>query len=126
MSTYQVADGHDQAGSLADVTSQPKSDGVFFTREITGLTGIAYDAGTAWFEWQYSSIMAADLATLLTELGVPVGTKSNEVTVNTRQDPVNNTFANYNAVVKHPDLDGKPKYGRYRNVVVRFTDATEL
>lgn len=125
MTSYQVADEHDNAGALANVSMQPKSDGVFYAAEVTGLTGIAHDEGTAWFEWRYSSIEKANLATVLSELGVPVGTKSNQVTVKTRKDPLNDTFQNYNATVLHPDLDGKTGW-RLRNVVIKFTDAVEI
>jgi hypothetical protein len=126
MSSYQVIDGYDNAGTLAAVSTQPKSQGVFYADEVTGLDGSAHDEGTAFFEWVYTFIPRADLAAVLTELGVPVGTKSNQVTAKTMKNMPNETWQDYNAVVLHPNLDGKHKKGFYRNVVIKFTDAEEI
>ena len=116
---YQIVDGHDNEGTLADVTLQPASPIVEAGRVRVAGDTLSYADGFETAYWAYEDLLPnSDYETLLTEFGVSAA-ESNEVTVRTYSRGTR-TFANYNAVIRKP-LKAKYKEGFWRNVVFELT-----
>lgn len=113
--TYQIADGHNNAAGLANVTTQPACEGIRYPRETIAANGDVFEDGAPFVEWRYGPELHEDTyAALLTQFGLS-SAKTNEVTVRTTQSANRDTFANYNGLIVRP----QPLYRRgfYRDVV---------
>ena len=106
---YAVADGWDAVGSLALLNPQPRNSG----GEV--LQGIQYavlrDGGDgsvaedgAFAEIRYVGLTIAERNSLDTQFGV-ASAASNQITVRLRT--TDNTFYDFNAVVKRPRMAGR-------------------
>ena len=107
--TYQIVDGYDNAGTLADVDPQPKSGGLMYPERIAALDGTEFDDGLLYTDWVYTMLTAAQYDSLLTAFGL-ASAITNEVTVKTITD--DRTFANYNGMVVKPRMGKDVKYNR--------------
>jgi hypothetical protein len=99
MTTYQIIDGHDNAGSLVDVSVQPRSTPMSYPEQQHTPDG-TYPDGPLTQAWEYDTLTEAEFDALLTEFGLALGTHFNDVTIKTREN--DGTFANYNARIIYP------------------------
>jgi hypothetical protein len=99
---YQIVDGHDNTGTLADVTIQPKSPGVLATRRTTGGDGTVYEDGL-YVVWEYTNLSDSQWDTLITEFGLD-GVYTNDVTIRTKKND-DRSFVNYNGTIVKPEQD---------------------
>jgi hypothetical protein len=103
---YQIVDGHNNAGTLADVTIQPRCPGIS-VRVVTDGNGGRVIKGKGRTQWIYENLTAAQFATLLTEFGLSYTTApSNQVTIRTTVNhsatALDRSYANYNATISIP------------------------
>lgn len=97
---YQIYIGHNQAVNLADVTPQPRSDGIWTKLpDIYAGDGTVYEDGTDSTEWIFSFLSASQYTAFLTASGLS-SAKSALVTVKTITNA--RAFANYNATIVRP------------------------
>jgi hypothetical protein len=119
MSTYQIVDGFDHAGTLADVTIQPRSAPAQYARMQVGGDGLVYADGYLRTSWIYNSLTETDFAALLTEFGFNSDSvTANEVTVKTKGS--SRSFATYNAIIyrSKPSFDFYMKRVEFELVLV--------
>jgi hypothetical protein len=103
MSSYQIVDGYNNAGTLATFSPQPASPGILYPRRDIAVSGHEYVNGQPYTFWQYKGIIpASQYDALLTLFGLSNTVVSNEVTVKTMTDPDRTTWANYNAIIVLP------------------------
>jgi len=108
VSTYQIVSGHNNAGSLADVSIQPRSEPAKYGRVQIGGDQLAYADGSLRTAWVYNSLTESNYSTLLTEFGFSSeSTMAVKVTVKTKNSA--RTFANYNAIIYRPE----PSFGYF-------------
>jgi hypothetical protein len=115
MTVYRIADGHNNAAGLADVTPQPASTGLLYPRRVVALDGTVYDDGAPYVVWRYTDAIPPDVySSLLTQLGL-ASAIYNLVTVRTVSNAARTTWANYNATIVRPS-DPKFRMGKDRDV----------
>jgi len=97
---YQIVAGHDNPGTLVDLTIQPRSNGTFTTMpDIVSGDGTVYEDGPLSAQWIYSVLDETEYVTILSETGL-TSVKSALVTIRTQNNA--RAFANYNAVIVRP------------------------
>lgn len=118
--TYQIADGFDQTGSLADVLVQPRCEGIIYPDRIVALDDTEYDDGYGLTKWEYSMLTSDQFNALLAQFGLSSTVLTNDVTISTRID--DRTFANYNGKIVLPINGKERKYRRgfWRDVTFRI------
>lgn len=123
MSTFQVAVGHDQEGSLAAVSPQPRSSGLRYIERVTAIDGSLTLKGLPYVEWIWDYLSYTDYGTLLTACGLDATapTASAEVTIKTLENDYA-TWSNFNAIAHLPEVevDIDRDRGTTLNVVMRF------
>lgn len=79
--SYKAKTGHDQAlVDLVDLTPQPASDGLEYTRETDSASESIYaEAPFIWLKW--SALTISDYTTLLGQFGLTVSNRTQAVTV---------------------------------------------
>lgn len=116
MTTYQVAQGHDNVAGLTDVTPQPASPGLLYPREIVAADGTVYEDGAAYTRWAFEPLIsAAQYSALLSQFGL-TSARSAQVTVRTVTDAARTTWDTYNATIVRP-ADAQYRRGFWRDVV---------
>lgn len=116
--TYQVADGHNNAGSMADVTPQPATPGAIEYPQIRYPgSGDAVFHGEAYIDLVWTSLERDQYNTLMTQFGLSQTVASNQVTVAIRQD--DDTFGNYNGTAIHRKA-AKRSMPFWSNLVIRI------
>lgn len=125
---FQAATGHNNAGSLADVTPQPRSEGIQYADIRYSADGSVVRHGYARTEWRYGFMTRTQFAAMQSALGVSESTKSAAVTIRTLINSDFQTYANYNATAINPEPgDGYTfEGGMYLNVVWRFNKVEAL
>lgn len=94
MSSHKVADGYNNAGTLALLDPQPRQpELVAYAAHDAGGDGHIQPNGFIQTRWVWNSITLTQLASLRTQLGVSITAPSNEVTVSV----LNRSGAYYNA-----------------------------
>jgi hypothetical protein len=82
MSSHKVADGYNNAGTLALLDPQPRQpELVAYAAHDAGGDGHVQPNGYIQTRWVWNSITLTQLASLRTQLGVSITAPSNEVTV---------------------------------------------
>lgn len=122
MSTiYQVADGHDNEGGLADINPQPKCEGIQVTRRTRNPDKTLTDEAP-YVEFIFN--MVPDVAayqSILTQFGV-ISATTNDVTIKVRDQ----TFAaaNKNGTAEQPQIGPDVRWNNYfpRNVKLLVRD----
>ena len=117
MSTYQVADGFDNEAGFADVSPQPKSEGIKPSRRTYGGDGSVYDEGT-YVELVFNMIPdVASYQSLLNQFGVQ-SALTNDVTVKVRNETF--AFVNKNGTAIRPEPGRDVRWNKFfpRNVVI--------
>lgn len=94
---YQIADGHDQEASFADITPQPASEAVRSPELVYYGNGQAEFVGTPYVDLLWSGLSRAQYNTLRTQLGISDTVASNDVTVRILLN--SDSFGNYNATL---------------------------
>lgn len=98
MSTYQIADGHDNEASFAVMTPQPAGrSGQRYPELVFYGNGQADFEGGLFMELSWDTMTRAQYNTLRTQLGISDTVASNDVTVKIRQN--DNTFDDWNATL---------------------------
>lgn len=118
--TYAVATVYGDTDSFANVTPQPRSDGIFVAGEdIPTADGTVVESGFYFTDWEYrgAALDESEYTALLTQLGVDTA-KSAAVTIRTRT--VDGTFVAKNAIVTRPRNPARTLTGM-QNVTFRFT-----
>ena len=122
--TYEVADGDDNEAGFADVSPQPKSEGIKPTRRTYGADGSVIDEGK-YVELEFN-MLASQTAydSLLTQFGVN-GSLTNDVTVRVRDETW--AFVNKNGTAIRPEMGRDARWGRFfpRNVVMLIRDLSD-
>jgi hypothetical protein len=113
MSTYQIADGHDQAGSLAAIIPQPKSPGVQQAKRVFAASAV-YDTGVTFCLWVFTALTEAEYTSLLSQCGLSSAV-TNEVTIKTTETDDRTTWTDYNGLIIKP-FNPKFDAGYYRDV----------
>jgi hypothetical protein len=130
MTTYKYAEDHDQSGSLATVTPQPHCDGIAWADIVYAQNGMAYDQGTALFEWEWGpDVSFADAGLILAALGFALSAsapvKAKECTAYTNLGGDRTAWVTVNAIVQRPIMKiSKP--GFYGSIKALFTDVDEI
>ena len=122
MSTYQIVDGHDNAGTLAAFDPQPKSSPIRYPETVYTPSG-AYPNGYAYQDLAWACATRAQYNSILTACGLSDTVYFNEVTVKTKKN--DDTFANYNATVQY-EPPGERGFGFWRDLVVRLINLEAL
>ena len=113
---YQIADGWNNTGGLADLVIQPASPGgLQIPQRVNADSGDAYHEGEMFMDLVYS--LNEDRAALETQLGVSITVASNQVTI--RLPDNNYTFANFNAWVEYPTGGQRFNRNAWNQVVYR-------
>ncbi len=95
MTSYQVADGKDNAAGLIDISPQPASpDGVRYPELVFSADGSAHFHGWAYIDLVWNSIDRASYNAILTAFGLSQTVAHNAVTVKIRDN--DDTFRVYN------------------------------
>lgn len=123
---YQFASGYSQAGSLADLVPQPRSEGINPGRVLTDGSGKERLDGKGSCTLIYSVLTAAELDTLLTQIGFSTD-RSVECTLRLKAND-DRAFANYNGIIHAPvqTRDGKYRKHLWQNVEFRVTGIEAL
>lgn len=100
---YQIAQGHNQAGSLQAVYPQPKMPGIAAGRRTEGGDHLIYQDGFRKATWHYGYMRKAWWVAFLAQAGLGEGTPSAAVTVRMPRN-TERAFTNYNATIILPDL----------------------
>lgn len=126
MSTFQIATGHNQAGSLADVRPfQPRSSGLVYPARVRATNGAMILKGlpyTDWI-WDFQEAEGGDYTNCLTDCGLSATTPtaSANVTIKTLLSDFK-TWANFNAIatLPEPGITVDHDRGKVLRVVIRF------
>lgn len=116
--TYQIADGYNNAGGLADISIQPATNGLRAGRRIVAGNGQVIEDGFYTTELVYGYLTATQYTTLLSEFGLS-GVVANEVTIRLPQND-GRAFANYNAIIIKPDMPSEARFERSKYLNIRF------
>jgi len=101
---YEIVDGHDNSGSLAAVTPQPRSTGIQYpAKRRFSASGAVYVDGSMTTTWIYDVLSRTERNTIYTQFGLSDTTIYNEVTIRTRGN--DDAFAVYNATVVAPEVE---------------------
>lgn len=111
MAEFQIVDGFNNTGTLANVVIVPKSSEIKFEERTTAISGQVKSRGYAHQYWEYK-LSEDEFDAQKTEYGVSEADPSNEVTVNTRTNKFS-VFDTYNAVIV---LDRYERNGAFWNV----------
>ena len=134
MTSYKVATGHNQTGSLADIALQPSSDGAKYPERLNVVDGGLYDDGTRYIDllWKDALRTDTDATTLLQEFGLWNGS----VTVNTANvtiyapTSVPRSWKNWNGVALLPRMNEsankEPSRCWYSDFVIRVRELEDL
>jgi hypothetical protein len=133
MTTYQAATGHDNAGSLADLSPQPASEGIEYPEWVSAVGGGVTPHGAPFIELVWSGgISSTEASAILAALGLAgsaaSGPQTADVTVRVPDEMRN--FANYNGVAVRPTpgdgMKWQPGAGWYRTFKVVVKDLEAL
>lgn len=116
---HQFAAGQNQAGSLANVTPQPKQGALRHARRVFAANGRSYPDGGLLGEWTFTVTTRAEFDALNTQFGVSEETTSALCTLRLLTNDFA-TFANYNGVIHYPDSVSRSYIGT-ETVVYRLT-----
>lgn len=120
---YQVADGYNNAGGLATLSLQPKSEPMQPGIIRTNGEGVVIEDGKPTQTWRFSFITYSDYETVMTELGL-LTARSGKKTIRSRQNS-DGEFANYNAILTRRD-GSRSMVGGYSDVYVDITGIAAL
>jgi hypothetical protein len=124
MTTYRVAVGADVAlGSLADMTPQPRSTGIQYTRRTYAADDSVYEEGPfVELEWDYIESPTA-YVTLLTQFSLH-DSLTNIVTVYVRNDQF--TFVRMNGKAVRPEMGRELRWDKFfpRNLTILVKNLT--
>lgn len=113
---YQIADGHNNAGGLVDITPQPACEGVRYPVHVMGGDGTPKNKGAAFAIFRYSGELnesSDQFTSLLTQFGLS-SALFNDVTVSIINED-RATFTNYNGrIIKPFNTEYKKAY--YRDI----------
>ena len=107
--TYKLAQGWNNAGSLSDVTPQPRSLGILAGRRTQAGDRVIYEDGFRSVKWQWGFLTIDQWSALLTQAGLGDGTPSAKVTISTPRN-YDRAFTNYNAVIVMPNLPDETRF----------------
>lgn len=124
--TYQIVDGYNNEGTLADVTVQPRSQGFIAGRFTTAGDGSTVTDGFPSTTWEYTALTEAQFAALNTQFGISRDTPSNQVTIKTNPHEDEDTWGAYNAIIHYPNItrEGNYRSGFWHDVEYRITRIT--
>lgn len=122
---YQIAAGHNSAGSLATITPQPAMP------ELPDYASLEFHADDRAYVHGYLSatlvweeLLASEIATVLTAFGLSNTTRSAYVTVRLRTDS-DSGFANYNATCVYPKTERRIPASPFRSNFTIFLNRLE-
>lgn len=98
---YQVVDGYNNAGTLADMTPQPRCPEIEPGLLRNDGNGVLVEDGYSSCDLIWSALTDDELDTLYTQFGWSDTVPSNEVTIRLKANS-DRDFANYNAVADRP------------------------
>lgn len=116
--TYQVADNWDNEGALADLSVQPRCEGLRVGRRRIAGDGLIYDDGNLTGELIFDYMTKAQKTAIDSELGLS-SVSSNKITI-TLPYGANRTVGNYNAIVDRPDETVSARFERTRWLQIRY------
>lgn len=119
MTSYQIADGHDNEASFAAISPQPASEAVRAPELVYYGDGSAEFVGAAFVELRWSSLSRTQYTALRTQLGISDTVASNEVTIKLRLN--DDTFDDYNGTLVYLRTERRMPYG-WRDFSVRVKD----
>jgi hypothetical protein len=130
MANYQVAAGYNNAAGLADFSTpfEPRCHGLRGGRRLVAGDGVVKQDGRRNTSLIFSFFSAAQVNTLLTQLGLDYDTETVSgkftVTLPSNQD---RAFGNYNAVITLPDpiADTEFDRGKWLPFVLTLTNIHE-
>ena len=131
--SYTVATGHDQTGSLANITTQPASEGAVYPERFSAVGGSLYDDGTRYIDLVWGDALTeAEALMLLQEFGLWNGS----VTVNTANitlyapTSMPRVWKNWNGVAMLPRMgdsaNKNPSTCWYSDFVIRVRELEDL
>lgn len=107
--TYKIAQGWNNAGSMNDVTPQPRSLGIVAARRTQTGDRTIYEDGFRSVKWLWGYLTIDQWSDLLTQAGLGDGTPSAKVTISTPRN-YDRAFTNYNAVIVMPPLPDEARF----------------
>lgn len=121
---YQIADGFNNAGSLATITPQPAApDGIRYPELVFYGNGQADFDGALYVDLYWTALTRAQYNTLRTLFGLSDTVASNDVTVRLRTNA--DSWANYNATAIYLHTERREMYG-WSRLSVRLINMAAL
>lgn len=122
--TYRIADGHNNEPEFADVSPQPRCPGLLYTRRVNSLNRTIYEDGVYTY-WEFTALTDAQYASLLTQFGLSESTKTNQVTIRTRDNT--RQLVNKNGTIALPQQgqDASRQMAFYRDVRFYITELSD-
>lgn len=117
---YQLAQGWNNAGSLAPVDPQPKVFGQKAARRTQAGDRLIYEDGFRSTVWKFGYLTLPQWKALQDSVGIGDGTPSAKVTVRTTKN-YQHEFANFNAIIVEPDFPDEAQYDRGKILEVSLT-----
>jgi hypothetical protein len=123
MPLYQVAQGHDNSGALANITPQPRCSGVRYARRTYSADGQVYEDGALLSAWEFTAISESEYAALLIAFGL---TAAASAAITARTVISNDrTFGIVNATIIRP-AEARFREGVLRDIAFDLVDIEEL
>lgn len=102
MTKYQIADGWNNTGGLADLIVQPATPSRIEVPDRNySADGLTTPAGEPYVDLIYTILSNDEFPALNTQIGVSLLVPDNLVTIKVRKD--DGTFGNYNGIIHYPD-----------------------